>query len=229
MISLGISRRKLLIGSSLIIVAGISEGYVPRRREESMTTPRFEALFPRKLGAWQYFESAGFVLPPQDQLSKDLYEQLLTRVYADTLNTEIPPMMMVLAYSSVQEGRLQVHRPEVCYPAAGFTIVQNDPLEIRLSDGKSVSCRFLVAQRGARQECILYWTRVGDAIPTRWFDQRLQMAKDNLRGWIPDGLLARLSVLSPDPEEAAKILVGFFKIMVDTVGKPGRRMLIGDR
>ncbi len=217
------------MGSAALLVAGISETLIPRQTAKNITTSRFEALFPKQLGAWRYVESAGFVLPPQDQLTKDLYEQLLTRVYATSTELNLPSMMMVLAYNSTQEGKLLIHRPEVCYPASGFTIVRNDPLSVRISETTIVPCRFLIAQRGTRQECILYWTRVGDAFPTRWFDQRLQVAKDNLNGWIPDGLLARLSVISSDPDDAARALVAFFRTLVGTVGGPGRRMLIGSR
>ncbi len=112
-----------------------------------MTDKSFAALFPDKVGPWTYVTASGLVLPPQDQLSRFLYEQLLTRIYAEDNG---PQVMMVLAYSSVQEGRLQVHRPEVCYPAAGFTILDNEPMAIPINPSFAIHGRFLVADRGAR-------------------------------------------------------------------------------
>jgi EpsI family protein len=135
--------------------------------------------------------------------------------------------MLVMAYSSVQEGRLQVHRPEVCYPASGFSILENVPAQVPITPGFAIPCRFLTADRGARREYILYWTRVGDAMPSRWFDQRLEMAKDNLQGFVPDGLLARVSIIGNDREEALKTLTRFVQTMVTGIGGAGRRMLIG--
>ncbi len=223
-----LSRRKLLIGLGVAGVVVASELYVPRRLMPRLSEKQFEALFPNQFGPWIYQSQSGLVLPPEDQLSRALYEQLLTRTYG--LGAADPdPVMMVLAYSSVQEGRLQVHRPEVCYPAAGFSILENVAAEIPLRDGFAIPCRFLTADRGARREYILYWTRVGDAMPVRWFDQRLQMAKDNLQGFIPDGLLARVSIIGNDRDEAKATLIRYVQTMVADIGKAGRKMLIGSR
>ncbi|MDR6127688.1 EpsI family protein [Sphingomonas sp. SORGH_AS802] len=219
-----ISRRKMMIGLALGATVAVSELYVPRRSVARMTDKSFAALFPDKVGPWTYVTASGLVLPPQDQLSRFLYEQLLTRIYAEDNG---PQVMMVLAYSSVQEGRLQVHRPEVCYPAAGFTILDNEAMAIPINPSFAIHGRFLVADRGARREYVFYWTRVGPNMPIRWFDQRLFMAKANLQGYIPDGLLARVSVIAEDREEAVAALTHFVQTMVKTVGPAGRKMLIG--
>ncbi|MFS0771927.1 exosortase-associated protein EpsI, V-type [Sphingomonas sp. 1P08PE] len=219
-----LSRRKMIIGLSVAATVLVSELYVPSRSVPRLTDAKFDKLFPHKLGPWRYLSESGLVLPPEDQLSRTLYEQLLTRNY---VKGDVGPVMMVLAYSSVQEGRLQVHRPEVCYPAAGFSILENVAAEVRINDGFAIPCRFLTADRGARREYILYWTRVGDAMPERWFDQRLQMAKANLQGFIPDGLLARVSVIGNDRDEGLRTLSDFIRDMVATAGKAGRTMLIG--
>ena len=219
-----ISRRKMLIGAAVAGTVLLSELYVPQRSVPRLTDAKFDKLFPQRLGPWRYLSESGLVLPPEDQLSRTLYEQLLTRSYA---TDDKGPVMLVLAYSSIQEGRLQVHRPEVCYPAAGFTILENVPAVVQINDGFSIPCRFLTADRGARREYILYWTRVGDAMPRRWFDQRWEMAKANLQGFIPDGLLARVSVIGTDREESLATLNQFVRTMVATAGRPGRTMLIG--
>ncbi|MDP1027149.1 EpsI family protein [Sphingomonas sp. KR1UV-12] len=223
-----LSRRKLLIGLTVAGTVALSELYVPRRSVPRLTDASFDRLFPHKLGPWRYLSESGLVLPPEDQLSRTLYEQLLTRNYSKAVSGgEVGPVMMVLAYSSVQEGRLQVHRPEVCYPAAGFSILENVAAEVRINDDFVIPCRFLTADRGARREYILYWTRVGGSMPIRWFDQRLEMAKANLQGFIPDGLLARVSVIGNDREQGLNILSDFVRDMVATAGRAGRTMLIG--
>ncbi|HVF92862.1 MAG TPA: EpsI family protein [Sphingomonas sp.] len=219
-----ISRRKMMIGLALAGTVALSELYVPKRSMPRLTEKSFTSLFPNQIGPWSYLTASGFILPPEDQLSRTLYEQLLTRSYA---NGDTDPVMLVLAYSSVQEGRLQVHRPEVCYPAAGFAILQNDPTEIKLDSGFAIPARFLVADRGSRREYILYWTRVGPELPRRWFDQRLMMAEANLKGYIPDGMLARVSVIGNDPAAAIKTLEAFVRTLVASVQRQGRTLLIG--
>jgi hypothetical protein len=123
MSDIDLTRRQLLIGAALLGTVGFSELYTPRRSALRLDDTSFDAMFPARVAKWQYLTASGVILPPQDQLSRTLYEQLLTRVYS---TGDTPPVMLVLAYSSTQEGRLQVHRPEVCYPAAGFRIASNE-------------------------------------------------------------------------------------------------------
>jgi EpsI family protein len=219
-----LSRRKLIIGLAVGGTVALSELYVPRRSVARISEENFGKLIPEQLGPWRYATQSGLVLPPEDQLSRTLYEQLLTRVYTDG---GADPVMLVMAYSSVQEGRLQVHRPEVCYPAAGFSIIENSPATVPINDHFSIPMRFLVADRGARREYVMYWTRIGDSMPIRWFDQRLMMARANLQGFIPDGLLARVSVISDDRDEATATLTRFVQTLVADSGRAGRAMLIG--
>lgn len=221
------SRRKLLIGCGVGATAILSELYVPQRRSPQLSEQKFDSLFPQRVGEWAYQGSAGLVLPPQDQLSRALYELLLTRIYADN-NKDHPPVMVVVAYSSVQEGRLQVHRPEVCYPSAGFTIASNVKTTISLSKSLAIPARYIVADRGARRECVLYWTRVGPAMPQAWVEQRLMMAQANLEGYIPDGLLGRVSVISDNTTMALSLLSDFVRTLIHAMTPGGRGLLIGN-
>jgi EpsI family protein len=221
-----LSRRKMMIGLALAGTVALSELYVPKRSMPQLTEKKFTDLFPNEIGPWSYLTASGFILPPEDQLSRTLYEQLLTRSYG---KGDADPVMLVLAYSSIQEGRLQVHRPEVCYPAAGFAILGNEATEVRIDDGLTIPARFLVADRGARREYILYWTRVGPELPRRWFDQRLMMAEANLKGYIPDGMLARVSVIGNDPVAARRELEAFVRTLVSSVQRQARTLLIGPR
>ena len=221
-----VSRRNLLIGAGLIGTVAAAASWIPQQEAKSLSEKQFDALFPKQFGQWTYLTASGLVLPPQDQLSKMLYERLLTRVYLGPGNAQV---MLLLAYSSVQEGRLQVHRPEVCYPAAGFTITENIQRPVRLDGRVDIPTRFLVAQSPARSECLSYWTRVGPSLPTRWFDQRLVMAQENLKGRIPDGMLARVSTAGMEPTEGAQVLDGFLKDLFAALQPPGRALLIGPR
>lgn len=221
-----LSRRKALIGGALLGTAVLSEFYVPRRSARQLDDKAFNALIPLTIGTWRYVTASGLIQPPEDQLSRSLYEQLVTRVYGAP---DRDAVMLALAYSSIQEGRLQLHRPEICYPASGFAISDNVETSVRLNDGNRVPARFLVADRGDRREYILYWTRVGDAMPTRWFEQRLTMAAANLKGYVPDGMLTRMSVIGNDPVAARATLEMFARAMVSSVNATGKAILIGNR
>lgn len=234
---LATDRRRLLMGGAMLGVAGLGELLYPRRHVAPITASQFEAFFPSHIGGWTYSAASGLILPPQDQLSKELYEQLLTRVYtfedeAAISEGTVDPLdsvMLLVAYSSMQEGRLHVHRPEVCYPAAGFTILDTREVSVPIGGGQKLPARFLVAQREARLENVIYWTRVGNNFPTRWVEQRVDMAIENVRGMIPDGLLGRISLVGSDPQAAFERLDLFLRSMLGAMKPPGRKMLIGDR
>lgn len=223
------TRRRLLMGGAMLGAAGLGQALYPRRRVAPITDSQFERYFPKQVGDWQYIAASGLVLPPQDQLSKALYEQLITRVYADPTDPDVDPVMMLVAYSSTQEGKLHVHRPDVCYPASGFAISGLRRVDVPIGRGTVLPCQFMVAERGTRHENVLFWTRVGDDMPLVWSHQRLVMAIDNLKGFVPDGVLGRVSVVSPDEEGAIKTMASFLQSLFGSISQPARTLLIGAR
>ena len=206
----GMDRRGLLIGVGLTALAGISYLRAPRVVNEPLAGERFRASIPGAVGTWRSRVSAEVVLPPQDDSNK-LYENLETRIYeADGL----PSMMVLVAYSSVQQNDIHVHRPEVCYPAAGFPIIESSPVKLRLG-GENVDALRLKADRGGVVERILYWVRVGNDFPVNWASQRMAMAKANLQGSVPDGVLFRVSALEEPGKDVLETLDRFVALFVE--------------
>jgi len=180
----------MMIGCGLAGIAGLSYLSAPKASARILDEAKFRAGIPERVGGWRSRKAAELVLPALDEGDK-LYENLETRIYE---GRGLPAMMVLVAYSSVQQNDIQVHRPEVCYPAAGFPIVSSE--ETMLAFGRwSAEAREVVADRGGLFERVIYWVRVGDQFPTSWIDQRLAMAAANLKGTIPDGVLVRISTL----------------------------------
>ena len=169
--------------------------------------------------------ASGLVTAPEDQLSRLLYSQLLTRVYSAT---DKPPVMMLAAQSASQTGVLQIHRPEVCYPAGGFQlspVIEHDipvgPLTLRTNQ--------LTATADGRSEQIVYWTRIGKHLPISWSEQRWAVAQDNMKGIIPDAVLVRISVSANDRDEAMAVIGGFTRSLIMSLSPMARKVLIGTR
>src|SRR3546814_1925723 len=55
--------------------------------------------------------------------------------------------------------------PEVCYEAAGFKITRSEPVAFDVGLRAPLTGRYVVAEAAYRKEAILYWTRIGDALP----------------------------------------------------------------
>jgi EpsI family protein len=218
------TRREMLIGGGFLLAAATSFALKPRRHIRMLGNGKIEDLVPKKFAGWDFVAASGLILPPEDQLQDQLYSQLLTRTYANAAGTQI---MLLIAYNGAQDGVVQVHRPEVCYPASGFKLTQIDEHLIPMADGLDIPSRFIVAETGLRREQIIYWTRLGNAFPRQWSEQRRAVFEQNLRGDIPDGLLTRISSVSPNT--GAIQLDAFARDLYTAVGTRMKQVLVGVR
>ncbi|MBI0477215.1 EpsI family protein [Sphingomonas sp. MA1305] len=219
-----INRRSMLIGTALLGVGGVAMARQPKPASARVGREALDRLIPTRIGDWTYRDSSGLVLPPPDALSDSLYSGLVTRNYTapDRL-----PIMLLVAYSNVQDGMLQVHRPEVCYPAGGYRLSPTVVEEVPNGMGGNIPANTFSADGVSRTEQVLYWTRIGGFFPTSWFDQRVAVLRANLDGLIPDGVLVRVSTLAPDMASARADLTTFAAQMVRTSPPVARRLLVG--
>ncbi|KAB7648924.1 exosortase-associated protein EpsI, V-type [Polymorphobacter fuscus] len=222
------NRRDILLGGGLIAAAASAEVLRPRDRLVLLPEGRaLEEIVPKKIGSWRPIESDAFVLPKTEgSLADRLYNQTLTRFY------EAPdrrPVMLVIAYGAVQNDLLQLHRPETCYSAVGFAISDSRPGLVRLSDSAKLPTRELTARSETRVEPILYWTRIGDDLPTTGREQRWVKLRQQMRGYLADGVLVRMSTVG-EPSAATFVELGdFARIMMETMKPADRPAFIGRR
>lgn len=218
-----LDRRRFLIGAAFAAAVGVSQARMPRRAAPRIAKDRFESWMPNVIGPWSFYAASGVVLPPPDSLSDRLYDNLITRVYT----AEREPMVMVaIAYNNIQNGVIQVHRPEFCYPAGGFRLSPTQFVEVDTLR-RPIYAGFFSATNYERTEQVLYWTRVGDDYPRTWAEQRLAVVRANLRGIIPDGMLARVSVVADQPREALVKLQEFVRAFEAASPAPLQKLLLG--
>ena len=89
-------------------------------------------------------------------------DQVLNRVY-DRVGSR-QTVTLFVAYG-IRFRDLIPHRPELCYPRAGWTLVRKEPLEVQTGKGKSLSCRFLHFRQGglgAREIAVLNYYIIDD-------------------------------------------------------------------
>ncbi|MEP6784449.1 MAG: exosortase-associated protein EpsI, V-type [Sphingomonadales bacterium] len=219
-----INRRNIIIGGALVAASGLAYARKPSIAVKPIKKGQLDTMLPSNVGPWSFQSSSGLVLPPPDALSDRLYDEVSTRVYTAQGR---PPVMLLIAYSNLQDGMLQIHRPEVCYPVGGFKLSDSQIIDVPLAANKLVTCRFFTAESAARTEQVLYWTRIGRMMPGEWIEQRWAVVDANLRGEIPDGLLVRMSMVVPDPKMAFDQLTTFARELTGEVSPPMRTLLIG--
>lgn len=221
-----IARRDVLFGGGLLAAAGAAAALTPRNHVVLLPAGRqLETMIPKKIGNWHAVPSEMFVLPKTEgSLADKLYNQTVTRLYESPTGL---PVMLVMAYGSIQNDALQLHRPETCYAAVGFQISSSHVENIDVGGRALVPVRELTATAEQRVEPIIYWTRIGDSLPTTGREQRWSKLEQQIAGIIPDGILVRIStVAEPDPATFTA-LREFAAAMLTAVKPADRAVLIG--
>lgn len=198
-----ITRRHAVMGVACVAAAGSAAALKPRRRLSLVGDAKLEQIVPRSFGGWTEQPTDALVTPDdEDSLSARLYSQVVGRLYVNSADAMV---MLLIAYGDTQNDLLQLHRPEVCYPAFGFAIERSAKVMIQLRRDIVVPARALTASNSNRIEQILYWTRIGEHLPTDGREQRIAKFEDQLNGVIADGILVRVSTLGNDPTEGLAV------------------------
>ena len=184
-----------------------------------------ETMIPKQFGDWREEPQRALqVINPQTQeLLDKLYNQVLSRVY---INSEGYRVMLSLAYGSDQRGALQAHKPEVCYPAQGFTLHSSQKIPLTTPFGE-IPAQRLYTTLGPRQEPITYWFTVGDTAVQSTLQKRLVDLRFGLTGQIPDGLLFRVSSIDGDQKRANRLQDQFVSQLLQAIPAEDRKRLSG--
>ena len=222
------SRREFLIGGACVLTAGAAYTATPRQRMSLLGKAKLEELVPRAFGSWSELPSTGVVVPQSDDsLAAQLYAQTVTRTFIN--NADNTGVMALFAYGDTQSDQLQLHRPEVCYPAFGFSVVESLPTNLALQNGGIIPARRLTAQSAMRTEHIAYWTRIGEFLPQSGKEQRAAKLRTAFQGIIPDGILVRISNLQPTPDAGFAVNQRFVAELVAAMPKQGLPALVGSQ
>lgn len=215
-------RREMMLGAALFAAAGTAFALRPHKSGNYLGKGKLETLVPAAFAGWSFDAGTGLVMPPADQLRDQLYNQILARAYHHADGSAV---MLLIAYNGSQDGTLQVHRPEVCYPASGFTLTHIEDRMTRVTPAIQIPSRYIVAETELRHEQLIYWTRLGRHFPRAWAEQKVAVMEENLDGFIPDGVLVRVSVLTQG--DARPLLERFVRDLYQSVGPRMRLVLTG--
>lgn len=223
LVARNLSRRNMLLGAVLASASGFAYARQPATAHPVVPEKDFESWVPPKFGNWKTVSQSGVVLPPPDTLRDRLYDNLVTRVY---VAPNLPAVMLLLAYNNAQDGVLQVHRPEVCYPVGGFELSATRDITLNAS-GELVPANMFTASAPGRVEQVAYFTRLGTAYPRKWIEQRIAVMRANLAGEVPDGMMMRVSALGIDQREAQPLLASFSAQFIESSNPRMQRLLLG--
>lgn len=186
---------------------------------------KIEPSLPAEFAGWKLQAvSVGVVNPQQEQMLNSLYSELINRTY---MNDKGDRIMLSIAYGKNQSDSFQVHRPEICYPAQGFELKSNRSGEISTPFGVIPVRRIETTFGTQRPEPVTYWLTLGDEVVRSGVNKKMKEIQYAINGYIPDGLLFRVSSIDPDSQRAYRIHELFVTDLVSSMKQIERVRLAG--
>ena len=219
-------RRAIVVAGVMLAGSALATTMRPTQlMSDTLGVPKLETMFPTSFGDWRVDTSLPVILPAPDvqaQLDK-IYNEVIARTYVNKAGQRI---MLSVAYGGDQSDATRAHRPEVCYPAQGFQIRSDRTAQLTVN-ARSIAARQLVAVQGGRIEPITYWVIVGNQVAVSGTDQKLRQLAYSTRGVIPDGMLVRISNISPDAAASYGMHQRFAEQLAGSLRAPERERIFG--
>jgi EpsI family protein len=219
------SIKNLLIGLTLIAAAFGGFALKPTKHVADQGPKiNLENMIPKQFADWKIDDTIIPLQPDPVTLAvlNKLYNQMLSRTY---INHRGERVMLSIAYGGDQSDSMQVHKPEVCYTAQGFQLLE---LEIGTFDtGYGViPVKRVLVKKGDRLEPIIYWITIGGKVAVNSLKWKLIQLKYGLTGKVPDGMLFRVSSLG-EKASAYPVEEDFIKALMKSTTPENRKHLIG--
>lgn len=221
-----VSLRQALVFLAVCIIAAVLAS-VLRPTTEISTFPNrsLEKSIPDSFGDWHVDASTVPLLPDPSTLAaiNRIYSETVARTY---VNSQGERVMLSLAYGRRQNDTMRLHEPEGCYTGQGFG-VRRLGQQLVTVDGRAVPVMRLHATMGGRDEPITYWMVVGGGRAITQTEAKLAQLRFGLRGFVPDGLLVRVSSITKDSAAGFAIQDAFVRDLAASVPSEIRSGLMG--
>lgn len=185
----------------------------------------FNVLIPQSFGDWTLDQSiTNQIVDPEVKATlASVYSQTVSRTYRNNRDQRV---MLSVAYGGDQEEVMQVHKPEVCYTAQGFSVSNKGNTTINTDKG-TVIAKQLLTKQAERVEPVTYWITIGKSIALNGLQWRWERIKYGLTGELPDGLLFRVSSLGRDTQLQYDLHKLFISDLFSHLSKEQAKQLIG--
>lgn len=159
-----------LIFSMFVVAAALTHG-ARLMPNQARFTADFSTV-PLNIGQWEGQDSE-----ISEEVRKGIEaDKVLSRVYT---RPDSDYYMGLLVVYRKYGRRGFVHRPEMCYPAAGWEIVKNGLTEVPYMGRKAPAVK-IIAERDYEREMVVYWFASGDRLEANYIRQQFRMALDRL-------------------------------------------------
>ncbi|MDP4299059.1 exosortase-associated protein EpsI, B-type [Leptothrix discophora] len=192
------NRRKfstaIVLAAAMVVTAGATANLKPTKYlADTRAELKIEPSLPNEFGDWKLIPTNGGVVnPQQNQLLNSLYSEIINRTYVNSSGQRV---MLSIAYGKNQNDSFQVHKPEICYPAQGFQLLDSKEDIVTTSHGSVPVKRLQTSLTERRIEPVTYWILVGEKVVKSGFEKKYEEMRWATQGYIVDGLLFRVSTI----------------------------------
>ena len=224
---MSLSIKKWLLLALMLLSAGLGATLRPTLfLADELPQVNLNAMVPTAFGDWR--ELPGTVMqiidPQQQETLERIYTETLTRTYVNSQGYRI---MLSIAYGKNQNKGLELHSPEVCYPAQGFTLTDREKTTLNIL-GQSIPSTRIQTHMGQRFEPVTFWTAIGDTVTSSTMQKRGVEFQYALTRRIPDGFLVRVSSIDREADKAYAIQAQFANAMIAAIQPEHRHRFVGD-
>lgn len=219
------SRRSIVIAGSMAAVAAATAMARHALADgQKAVPPQLARIVPREFAGWRELPTAPTVVSAQTQdMLLSIYNEILARAYAAADGYQI---MLSIAYGGDQRGTLRAHKPEICYPAQGFKLLDSADTVLHTEHGP-IPARTLRTVLGPRNEPVMYWFAFAGRTSASAWERRLQSLRLTMTGQVPDGLLFRVSSIDADAQRAWQRQGDFVRALLGACTPLARARLAG--
>jgi EpsI family protein len=212
-----------LTGALMIAAAVVARLLAPTHIVEAQSGS-LDQLIPKQFAGWlqakvtQNQVSLFAVDENGGNAMQAVYDDSLLRTYVERDGAQV---MLAIAYDRVQREEDRVHRPEICYIAQGFSILQDAEAEFTITIGgnqRLIEGRQMLARSGNRLEAVAYWIRVGKVFTQNPWKSRAYIMREGLAGRLHDGILVRTSQIIKSPQDFQRSLDTQGRFLDDLLG-----------
>jgi len=228
-----LSLSKSVLVSAILICSAIASVILTPTYKTLSTPPNLEKDIPLNIGEWTNQASPYAQVstnPVTQAISDSIYDQVLTRAYEDKSGNQI---MLAIAFAQEQRQDIKIHRPEVCYPAQGYQMLQSNEHVFQVSGYPySIYGKQQIFKNENRIEAVSYWIRLGNAYPKTGLEMRIKILKDGLKGELDDGVLVRVSSIINSESEALgafELHERFIENLLNAVSNTSPNLLVANQ
>lgn len=218
---------RLFTALLLMVVTWLAaEALIPHKYwANEIGDPDYAELMPQQFGDWVTLPnaSAAVVNPVQAEMIDRIYTQTVAHAYRHSKTGRV--IMVSLAYGKDQSTDTKLHTPDMCYASQGFRVDDKRKASLQTPWGALPAVQ-LKATMGQRIEPLTYLIRTGNTVTDGSLPRNLERLRLALLGFKMDGLLIRVSEITPQPD-ALSLQASFLNDMLGGMPDAVRAKFIG--